>query len=156
MKSKLFKRTSRVKFNELRLKAADPKEVYAGLLRIRDERLYKTQWPFYQFKRIFGYAPDFGKVHAMEPSSDLIAWLKRQARNYGQQQGRIRDKATAGNGLALARIEAILTEIERLDRELGGIYREPSDREALRIASRIERRIAANQRNKAGPGKPLA
>jgi len=43
--------------------------------------------------------------------------------------------------LALARIEAILSDVEALERETGGIYRQPSDREALEIADRIERRM---------------
>lgn len=43
--------------------------------------------------------------------------------------------------IALARIEAILAEIEQLERETGGAYRQPSDREAYDITARIERRM---------------
>ncbi len=143
---KLFKRVSRAKFETDRLKASDPQQVYAGLLRIRDSRAYKEGWPRFQFKRIFGEFPNFKSVLPADPSADLLNWLKRQGRNYGQQMGRIRDKATQGNGKALLRIEAILGEIERLDCQLGAAYRELIDGEALRIVKRIERRMAANQR----------
>lgn len=45
--------------------------------------------------------------------------------------------------LALDRIEAILAEIEALDRESGGQFRQASDKEALQIVQRIERKMAA-------------
>lgn len=48
--------------------------------------------------------------------------------------------------LALARIEAILSDVETLERETGGIYRQASDHEALKVAERIERRMAQQQR----------
>lgn len=48
--------------------------------------------------------------------------------------------------LALSRIEAILDEIERLDRESGGAFRQAEDREAFDVASRIQRKMARNQR----------
>lgn len=41
----------------------------------------------------------------------------------------------------LAVIEEILSEIERLNAETGGQFREPSDREAFDIAARIERQM---------------
>jgi hypothetical protein len=47
--------------------------------------------------------------------------------------------------LALRRIEAILAEIERLDAELGGQFREEGDREAFDVAARIERKMLRNQ-----------
>lgn len=47
--------------------------------------------------------------------------------------------------LALRRIEAILVEIERLDAESGGQFREEGDREAFDIAARIERMMLRNQ-----------
>lgn len=42
--------------------------------------------------------------------------------------------------LVLARIEAILAEIEQADRESGGQFREANDREAGALVSRIIRR----------------
>ncbi len=144
--AKLFKRVSRAQFETDRLKASDPQQVYAGLLRIRDIRAYKEGWPRFQFKRIFGEFPNFKAVLPADPSADLLNWLKRQGRNYGQAMGRIRDKATQGNAKALLRIEAIVGEIERLDHELGAAYREPYDGEALKIVKRIEKRVEANQR----------
>ena len=42
---------------------------------------------------------------------------------------------------ALDNIEAILTEIERLDRESKGRFRQASDREAYDIVCRIERKV---------------
>jgi hypothetical protein len=47
--------------------------------------------------------------------------------------------------LPLRRIEAILAEIERLDAETGGQFREEYDREAFDIAARIERKMLRNQ-----------
>ena len=46
----------------------------------------------------------------------------------------------------LSRIEAILADIEHLDRESGGKFRQPSDREAFDIASRIERKMRGKQK----------
>lgn len=43
---------------------------------------------------------------------------------------------------ALAQIEAILAEVERLHQESGGQFRQSSDIEALHLACRIERRMA--------------
>jgi hypothetical protein len=43
--------------------------------------------------------------------------------------------------LALSRIEAILTEIEELDRASNGRFRQASDREAFDQVCRIERRM---------------
>jgi hypothetical protein len=42
---------------------------------------------------------------------------------------------------ALDSIETILAEIERLDADTGGQFRQSSDREALNIAARIERKM---------------
>jgi hypothetical protein len=42
----------------------------------------------------------------------------------------------------LSRIEAIMAEIERLDRASNGQFREPDDREAFDIAARLERKMA--------------
>lgn len=50
------------------------------------------------------------------------------------------------NDLALARIETILAEIEQLDRETGGAFRQADDREAHDIAARIERKMLAHHR----------
>ena len=47
--------------------------------------------------------------------------------------------------LALRRIEAILAEIETLDAESGGQFREEGDRETFDIAARIERMMSRNQ-----------
>jgi hypothetical protein len=47
--------------------------------------------------------------------------------------------------LALRRIEAILAEIETLDAESGGQFREEGDREAFDTAARIERMMQRNQ-----------
>lgn len=44
--------------------------------------------------------------------------------------------------LAMARIEAILAEIEQLERDTAGIYRQADDREAGVIVSRIIRKRA--------------
>lgn len=44
----------------------------------------------------------------------------------------------------LDRIEAILAEIEKLDRSLGGQARQESDRQALLTVNRIERRMRRN------------
>jgi len=46
--------------------------------------------------------------------------------------------------LALARIEAIVTEIERLDAATGGQFRDPYDREARDHVERILRKMAQN------------
>lgn len=43
---------------------------------------------------------------------------------------------------ALSRIEAIMADIERIDRESGGQFRQAEDREAFDIAARIERKMA--------------
>lgn len=43
---------------------------------------------------------------------------------------------------ALSRIEAIMADIERIDRESCGRFRQAEDREAFDIAARIERRMA--------------
>ncbi len=43
---------------------------------------------------------------------------------------------------ALSRIEAIMADIERSDRETGGQFRQAEDREAFDVASRIERKMA--------------
>lgn len=50
---------------------------------------------------------------------------------------------------ALARIEAILSEIEALDAASGGAFRQASDREAFDTAARIERRMARNRQREA-------
>lgn len=47
--------------------------------------------------------------------------------------------------LALARIEAILAELERLDAASGGLFRQANDREAHDLAARILRRMVANE-----------
>lgn len=44
--------------------------------------------------------------------------------------------------LRLRRIEAILSEIEQLDRESGGAFRQIEDREAHDVAARIQRTMA--------------
>jgi hypothetical protein len=46
---------------------------------------------------------------------------------------------------ALDRIEAILADIERIDRETGGQYRQDSDKRALLTATRIERKMRDNK-----------
>jgi len=46
----------------------------------------------------------------------------------------------------LDHIEAMLAEIERLDAESGGRYRQASDREAYDIACRIERKMLAKRK----------
>jgi hypothetical protein len=46
--------------------------------------------------------------------------------------------------LALARSAAIIDDIAATQRELGGTCREPQDREAFDIVSRIERKMLAN------------
>lgn len=43
--------------------------------------------------------------------------------------------------LQLRRIEAILADIEKLDAESGGQFRQAEDREAFDVACRIERRM---------------
>jgi hypothetical protein len=47
----------------------------------------------------------------------------------------------------LAEIETIITDLERLDRESKGQYRQAEDREAHDIVARIERRMKAKLRN---------
>jgi hypothetical protein len=49
------------------------------------------------------------------------------------------------NDLVLSRIEAILSDLEALDAETGGIYRQPSDREAFDVVTRIERAMQAQK-----------
>jgi hypothetical protein len=46
--------------------------------------------------------------------------------------------------LALARAAAIIDEIAATQKELGGTCREPQDREAFDIMSRMERKLLAN------------
>jgi hypothetical protein len=58
--------------------------------------------------------------------------------------------------LALDRIEAITADIERLDRESGGRFRQPSDREAFDMVCRIERRMQQNMGNADGARKDSA
>lgn len=48
--------------------------------------------------------------------------------------------------LNLRRIEVILADIERLDAESGGQFRQSDDREAFDIASRIERLMRRKQK----------
>lgn len=43
--------------------------------------------------------------------------------------------------LALSNIEAILSDVERLERETEGIYRQASDFEAYDVVCRIERKM---------------
>lgn len=50
-------------------------------------------------------------------------------------------------GRALDRIEAALTEIERLHKESGGKFWQASDREAFDIVCRIERQMMQNMGN---------
>lgn len=47
---------------------------------------------------------------------------------------------------SLSRIEAIVAEIERLDRESRGQFREAQDREAFDLAARIERNMLQSKR----------
>jgi hypothetical protein len=49
---------------------------------------------------------------------------------------------------ALDRIEAILADIERLDRETGGQFRQPSDKQALLTVTRIEKKMRGNTKRK--------
>jgi hypothetical protein len=46
----------------------------------------------------------------------------------------------------LARIEILVDEIMRLDQETAGQFRQPSDREAHAIATRIEQKMLTNKR----------
>lgn len=46
--------------------------------------------------------------------------------------------------MVFSRIEAILADIERLDRESGGNFRQTSDMETAQIVARIERKMLAN------------
>lgn len=50
------------------------------------------------------------------------------------------------NDLTLSRIEAILNEIDQLDADSNGQFRQASDREANQIAARIERKMLANRK----------
>lgn len=50
---------------------------------------------------------------------------------------------------ALGRIEAILSDLEALEAETRGIYRQPSDGEALAIATRIESKMAQQHKEHA-------
>ena len=45
----------------------------------------------------------------------------------------------------LSNIEAIIAEIERLDAASKGRFRQPEDREAFDIVSRIERKMPQNK-----------
>jgi hypothetical protein len=49
--------------------------------------------------------------------------------------------------LALARAAAIIDEIAATQRELGETCREPQDREAFDIVSRMERKLLANMKS---------
>lgn len=51
--------------------------------------------------------------------------------------------------LALARVEAILSEIEALEAASGGQFRQASDSEPLDIANRIERKMRGKMKVKA-------
>jgi hypothetical protein len=53
---------------------------------------------------------------------------------------------------ALGRIEAILSEIEQLDRASGGRFRQSSDRECFDIVCRIERKMQQRSNNEAANG----
>lgn len=50
---------------------------------------------------------------------------------------------------ALSSIEAILADIERLDAETAGAFRQAEDREALDTASRMERQMVRNRQQEA-------
>ena len=50
--------------------------------------------------------------------------------------------------LILNRVEAILGEIESLEREIGFDVREPGDREVFDTVCRIERKMLANQQER--------
>ena len=58
--------------------------------------------------------------------------------------------------MALSRIEAILAELERVDAESGGKFREEGDREAFDIAARIERMMLRNQPSERAEHKAAA
>ena len=58
--------------------------------------------------------------------------------------------------MALIRIEAILAELERVDAESGGKFREEGDREAFDIAARIERMMLRNQPSESAEHKAAA
>ena len=49
--------------------------------------------------------------------------------------------------LALSRIEAIVAELEQLDSDTGGHFRQPSDLEAGQIVRRIERKMLSEKNN---------
>jgi len=128
----------------LRLKNSDPQQVYAGLRWVVDQKGYKPGWAAQKFKTIFGKWPRFGYVEPEVPSGDLRSFVANQRRNYGSRMKRRDAKIAATNVKALARISAIVAEIERLDRETGGKYRETSDWEPLCIVERIEKKMILN------------
>ena len=74
-------------------------------------------------------------------SKDHIGiWSKRAKRQQTQkrQEYRIKqDKKSEERALSWRRIEAILGELESLDRQTGGIYRDTYDWEPLSIVNRL-------------------
>lgn len=149
--TQMFKRISRSELVYRRLKADDQAKVYGALRWLANERGFKPGWAAFKFKMIFEEWPS-DKVKkdasmADRPSSDLLTWLSKEDRNYGQRLKRKEAKTAAeaknASAASLSRIEGILDKIEA-----NPLSRDPDlneeAAEALDRVSVIEQRMARN------------
>src|SRR5215472_13930301 len=61
---------------ELRIKEADPRQTYAGLLWIKAKKGYSYGWVCHKFREIFGKWPrPLSKVEPVSPDVQLVEWL---------------------------------------------------------------------------------
>jgi|SRR5215469_2513644 len=59
-----------------RIKHADPREIFAGLLWVRRQKNYSWGWACHKFREIFGGWPrPKTKVEPTQPSTELIEYL---------------------------------------------------------------------------------
>lgn len=148
--AQMYKRISRAELGFRRLKASDPRQVYAGLLWVVRLKGQKRGFAAHKFKAIFGDWPRFGQVEPAEPNSDLLTWLERERRRYGTawKKQRMKEEAAAKDASAafLLRIEAILGDLEANPLSREPCCSEDGDGEALDIVSRI------CVRKESGPG----
>lgn len=70
------------------------REIYAGLIWLRDARKYSEKYPLAKFRAIFGCWPpyDFDNIPALPPTSGLLNWLHR-SNEVWKRQKRSEEKA---------------------------------------------------------------
>jgi hypothetical protein len=71
--------------NLLALAAMSPREIYRGLLWIRNQRKYRPGWEWHAFRELFGTEPrPRDKGEPVRPSIELEEWINaRQKRKRG-------------------------------------------------------------------------